>query len=170
MLTRTTTLRASAGVALVALMLATPAEAADCSARDADEAVVCEVNRVRDDHGLRPLETDRRLHRAAEAYARDMAQDGFFAHVSPGGATLSDRLREVGYVGDRVAWRVGETLAWGRGRRSTPAATVDAWMRSAAHRRVLLGRYREIGVGVADRDPFGGSGSTYAADLGTLDR
>ena len=163
-----TTLGTSAGVVLVALLLATPAPAADCDGREADDAVVCEINRVRADHGLQRLERDRRLRRAADAYARDMAKRTYFAHTSPEGETLADRLRAVGYIDDRVRWRVGETLAWGRGGRSTPASIVAAWMRSPPHRRVLLGRYREVGIGVADRDPFGGSGTTYAADFGLL--
>ena len=165
-----TTLSSSAGVVLVALVLATPIEAADCSARDADDAVVCEINSVRADHGVRELVTDRRLRRAAAAYARDMVERAFFAHASPEGATLTDRLRSAGYIDDRVRWRVGETLAWGSGQQSAPAATVAAWMRSPPHRRILLGRYRDIGVGVAGGAPSGGRGKTYAAAFGLIGR
>ena len=165
-----TTLGTSAGVVLVALLLATPIAAADCGTRDAGDAVVCEINRVRADRGLRGLDTDRRLRRAAIAHARDMVERRYFAHASPEGETVSDRLRATGYVDDRVRWHVGETLAWGVGRRSTPASIVAAWVRSPPHRRILLGRYREIGVGVADGDPFGRGGTTYAADLGLAGR
>jgi uncharacterized protein YkwD len=166
----TTTLRTSAGVVLVALLLATPAPAADCAAREGDDAVVCELNRARADRGLQRLEGDRRLRRAAEAHATDMAERTYFAHVTPEGETLSDRLRATGYIDDRHRWHVGETLAWGRGRRSTPASIVAAWLRSPLHRRIVLGRYREVGIGVADGDPFGGSGLTYAADFGRVGR
>jgi uncharacterized protein YkwD len=165
-----TTTLCTAGVVLASLVPAAPARAADCGARDADDAVVCEINRVRAGHGLRAVETDRRLRRAAATYARDMVRRRYFAHVSPEGDTLSDRLRATGYVDDGVRWRVGETLAWGRGRRSSPASIVAAWMRSTLHRRILLGRYRDIGVGIADGDPFGGRGDTYAADFGLLGR
>ena len=162
-----TTLSSSAGVVLVALVLATPVEAADCEGRGA-AAVACEVNRVRSGHGLKGLETDRRLRRAAAAYAGDMVEHSYFSHVSPEGGTLSERLRAVGYINDPVRWRVGETLAWGRGRSSTPVSIVAAWMRSPPHRRVVLGPYLEVGVGIARGTPFGGRGVTYAADFGRL--
>ena len=158
----------TAGLVLAALVLATPAEAAVCGARDTGDAVLCEVNGVRADNGLRQVKTDRRLRRAATRYARDMVARRYFAHVSPEGATLSERLRAVGYVDDAVRWHVGETLAWGRGPRSAPASIIAAWMRSPPHRRILLGRFLDIGVGVADGDPFGGSGTTCVADFGLL--
>jgi len=162
------TLLAAAVAVLVALMSSSPAAAADCDAPAEADAVVCEVNRARTDRGLEPVVRDRRLHRAAAAHARDMVAREYFSHVTPEGEGLSDRLRQAGYISGRVPWHVGETLAWGRRRMATPAAIVEAWMRSPSHRRIILGRYDEIGVGVADGDPFGGPGATYAADLGLL--
>jgi len=168
MLVRTATLRAPAGAVLAALVLAFPAQGAECDALADAAAVVCEINGVRADRGYEALSVDRRLRRAAILHARDMVARGYFSHVTPEGLKLSARLRNAGYITGRVAWRVGETLAWGRQRLSTAAATVTAWMRSASHRRVLLGPYREIGVGVAAGDPLGGSGTTYTADFGLL--
>lgn len=140
-----------------------------CDDFERADAVVCEINELRTERGLARVSPDRRLERAGEAYARDMVRRGFFSHVSPEGAGSVDRLRGTGYITGAVAWRVGEVLAWGRAARSTPAATVDAWMHSPPHRRVLLnGRYRDIGVGVAPGTPFGGPGRTYATELGAL--
>ena len=158
----------AAGAVLVPLINAAPAAAAACDGLGEADAVVCEVNRARGERGLEPVLRDRRLHRAAAAHARDMTARGYFSHVTPEGQRLSDRLRRAGYITGRVAWRVGETLAWGRGRMATPAAAVAGWMRSPTHRRLILGRYEEIGVGVADGIPSGGPGATYAADLGRL--
>ena len=105
----------------------------------------------------------------ATRYARSMVRHGFFSHTSPGGATLLDRVRAVGYGGRRVA--AGEALAWAQGRLATPRAIVRAWMASPPHRAVLLGRgYRDVGVGVALGTPYGGATSrsaTYAADFGS---
>lgn len=169
MLTRTLMLRASSGVALALLVITSPAGAADCDTLQEAGAVVCEVNLVRDTRGLDALRRDRRLERAGEAHARDMVRRGYFSHVTPEGETVSDRLRDSGYITGRVWWRVGETLAWGRLGQSTPAATVQAWMQSPPHRRLLLGaRYREIGVGVVSGVPSGGVGSTFAAEFGAL--
>ena len=128
-------------------------------------AVVCEINRVRRRHGLASVRRDARLVRAASRHARAMVAGRFFSHTSPGGSTLTTRLRAAGYRG--VA--AGETIAWGRGRLAAPRVIVRSWMRSGPHRRVLLGRYRHVGVGVALGSPFGPamSGSaTYAANFG----
>ena len=168
MLVRTVMLRAPAGAVLAALVLAFPAQGAQCDALADAAAVVCEINSVRAERGYGELAVDRRLRRAATLHARDMVGRRYFSHVTPEGLRLSARLRNAGYITGRVAWRVGETLAWGRQQLSTAAATVTAWMRSASHRRVLLGPYREIGVGVAAGDPLGGTGTTYTADFGLL--
>ena len=167
MLHRFATLTA-AGAVLVPLINAAPVAAAPCDGLAEADAVVCEVNRARGEHGLEPVLRDRRLRRAAAAHARDMTARNYFSHVTPEGERLTDRVRESGYISGRVPWRVGETLAWGRGSMATPTAIVAGWMRSPPHRRVILGRYDEIGVGVAEGVPSGGPGTTYAADLGLL--
>jgi uncharacterized protein YkwD len=128
-------------------------------------AVVCEINRVRRQHGLAPVTAHPRLRAMAGRYARAMVARRFFSHVTPAGTTLDDRLRTAGYRGRAV----GEVLAWGQGRLATPRAAVRSWLHSAPHRQVLLGRrYRHIGVGVALGSPFGGGRgrATYAANLG----
>ena len=167
---RTAALRASAGIALLALALPSPAGAQPTGCRDLadDEAVVCEVNRVRAARDLGDFAEDRQLQRTAGAHARDMVARHYFSHLTPEGRRPSDRLRAAGYITGRVPWHVGETLAWGRGRLSTPSAVVAAWMRSPSHRRMLLGPFLEIGVGVARGVPTGGRGATYTADFGRL--
>ena len=154
-----------------------PASAARCTGASAapgslsgaarQRAVVCEINRVRRGHGLRPVVADARLTRMAGRFARAMVSRGFFSHVGPGGATLDARLRAAGYRGRSA----GEVLAWGQGRYASPRAAVRSWLHSPPHRRVLLGRnYRDVGVGVALGNPFGGGmrdSATYAANLGS---
>jgi uncharacterized protein YkwD len=167
---RTSVLCASAAITLAALACSAPAGAQSVECRDLadDEAVVCEINHVRAERGLGALAVDRRLRRAAVAHVRDMVSRRYFSHVTPEGKRLPDRLRASGYITGRAAWHVGEGLAWGRRELSTPSATVAAWMRSAPHRRIVLGAFLEIGVGVARGVPFGGRGATYAADFGRL--
>jgi uncharacterized protein YkwD len=167
---RTAALRASAGIALLALALPSPAGAQPAGCRDLadDEAVVCEINRVRAARDLGDFAEDRQLQRTAGAHARDMVARHYFSHLTPEGRRPSDRLRAAGYITGRVPWHVGETLAWGRGRLSTPSSVVAAWMRSPSHRRMLLGPFLEIGVGVARGVPTGGRGATYTADFGRL--
>ena len=131
-------------------------------------AALCLVNRERRRRGLRALRTNRRLKSAAFRHARDMVARSYFAHRSPGGGNVVDRLRRSGYLHGRGAF-VGETLAWGRGSSGTPRAIVAAWLRSPPHRAVLLSRrYREIGLAAVPGSPRSRSSAaaTYAADLG----
>lgn len=132
-------------------------------------AAVCLVNRRRAKHGLRPVRVVGSLTVAATRHVRDMVRRRYFEHVSPGGGTPSDRLRRSGYISGRSAFTVGEVLAWGTARLSTPAATVAAWMRSPGHRRVLLyPAFRDVGIGVVPGIPLRArrDGGTWAGEFG----
>ena len=68
------------------------------------------------------------------------------------------------------SWQVGENIAWGRGKRSSPAAIVDAWMHSPPHRELILtGSIKDVGVGIKRGRPGDGKAKagTYTADFGT---
>jgi uncharacterized protein YkwD len=162
---------------VLALVVSAPAQAAsdDCSNATAAaaqvsqhsvaEAVRCLVNAERAARRLPALKDAPALRHAADAHARDMVVRRFFAHVSPGGATLTDRTRRAGYDG----FTLGEDIGWGTGRLGTPAAIVEAWMDSPPHRAVILHpRFREIGVGVNLGTPEDrtASGAVYVIDLG----
>jgi uncharacterized protein YkwD len=150
-----------------------PSSSEDMSA--AAGAIVCLVNVERSSRGLTALRRDGDLSQAARRHSVDMSRNNFFAHVTPDGDTLSDRLRKAGYGRPGDGWRAGEDLGWGTGDRATPNALVDAWLASSGHRKILLSSsYREIGVGVAGGAPNqAGSelpGATYTMDLGTIVR
>ena len=143
-----------------------PYEAAPPLVRD---ALLCEIERVRDRRDAGRLHPDAELDLAAGRHATDMVERRYFSHTSPGGGDLEDRARRAGYATRTCSWRVGEILAWGVDRRSTAAATVAAWLDSQPHRRILVSRrYSDLGVGTAagtpsERHP---SGVTVAAMLG----
>jgi uncharacterized protein YkwD len=130
-------------------------------------SVVCAINRARRKHGLAPLSSVRKLRKAGGRYARDMVSRHYFAHVTPEGRTLADRLRKVGYL-DGGAYSIGEALGTGSGANATPSSTVRAWMHSPPHRALLLSpAFREVGIGVMPGTPFGGGGAaTYVAEFG----
>jgi uncharacterized protein YkwD len=174
---------ATAALAATVLVtaLAAPSAAADRCAgsdtmptddtlSDTATAVVCQINQERRRRNVPALHGDDRLDLAGGRHAHDMVTRDYFSHVTPGGRGFVARLRAVGYLDDASRWAVGETLAWGRGRRATPSATVAAWMTSPPHRRVLLNRrYRDIGIGVTLGIPFGrAAGATYAAEFGVV--
>lgn len=136
------------------------------------EATICLVNLRRSAHDRPPLRRHGSLSRVARRHARDMVLRGYFSHSTPEGKDLDDRIARSRYARKRPA-RGGqarrrrvlaaENLAWGERSRSTPAAVVASWMRSAPHRRLLLGRrFEDVGIGVVRRSPRG-SGATYVA-------
>jgi uncharacterized protein YkwD len=134
-------------------------------------ATFCVLNRERTRRHLPRLRDQAALERAGRRYAGAMVRRGFFSHVSPTGSTMLGRLRTVGYATDDQAWSIGEALAWGVGERATPAATVQSWLASRPHRRLLLDAdFRDVGIGVAVGAPVGeradGPAATYAAELG----
>jgi uncharacterized protein YkwD len=119
-------------------------------------ATFCLLNRARAMRGLPALRGNGRLGRAAGAHARDMVARGYFDHVSPEGSTPESRARSAGY-GQRM--QAAETICWGAGTESTPAAIVRSWLTSPDHREIVLSpEFREIGIGVAEGDPAGGGG------------
>ena len=138
---------------------------------DVRSALRCLVNVTREEHGLRPLRPSRLLRAAAERQSADMVARGYFAHVTPEGKSVADRLREAGYLGGSQDWAVGEDIGWGTSTLSSAAAIFAAWMHSPPHRRVILDRdFRQIGIGVARGVPVPGQGdgATFVMDLGEV--
>jgi uncharacterized protein YkwD len=141
-------------------------EAAPDKAR---RALMCEIDRVRAKRDLARLRDNDLLDRASRRHAADMVQRLYFSHETPDGAGPTDRARKVGYVKASCSWRIGEVLAWGVAGRSTAAATVDAWMESPDHRKILVSRrYGELGTGMVAGTPLEEypSGVTVAAVFG----
>jgi uncharacterized protein YkwD len=80
---------------------------------------------------------------SADAHSADMANNNYFSHYAPSGASPFQRIRAAGYS-YRAA---GENIAAGRSL-AEPAAVVNAWLKSAGHCRAIMnGKYRELGVG-----------------------
>jgi uncharacterized protein YkwD len=137
-------------------------------------ATRCLINAERRRHGARPVRADNDLRQAAHRYAKRMVERNFFAHQSPSGSELAERVRASGYLRGARGWAAGENLAWGSGPLATPAATVRAWMGSPGHRANLLSaRFREVGVGAAPGAPVqavGGRAATYVTVYGSVQR
>jgi uncharacterized protein YkwD len=159
---------------LAALMLCAPAQARACrgaslqpaeaTAARAARATICLVNRTRHSHGLPAVRSNAKLRRAAKAHSEDMIARGYFAHDSPDGASVMDRVKATGYFDGATVWKVGETIAGGTGSLATPRAVVRAWLHSPGHREILLdGDFAEIGLGVGGD---AASSAMYTADFG----
>jgi len=99
--------------------------------------------------GLKPLNENQKLIKAAELKAKDMLQKNYFSHWSPDGTSPWYWFGVVGY-NYRYA---GENLAMG----FLNAKDVHrAWIASPDHKSNILGpNYSDIGIAVVEGDFFG---------------
>ena len=163
---------------VAALTAPSAALAGDCQGADARPAAdnlpqiaqttLCLLNAERAAKGLSAVSEQPQLTNASTAYSVLMVSEQFFAHVSPEGSELTDRLTDVGYLGNPGSWIVGENIAWGESYLATPGSIVKAWMDSPPHRaNILSGDYSDIGLGIALGTPASANpGATYTTDFG----
>jgi uncharacterized protein YkwD len=156
---------------LAALPMATAALAAHApsSAHGADRvaAVMREINAQRAANGLPPVRRDHSLAALARAHSAHMVASRRFSHDD-----FSKRIRHSSWARRHGTWAAAETLAWGTGRRGTPAGIVAAWMQSPKHRAIVLDpRFHVVGIGQVKGVPVTGArgpnGRTYTADFGS---
>lgn len=107
-------------------------------------AVISDLtNQEREQSHLSALKVSSLLTEAAQEKAQDMAQNTYFAHVSPQGKTPWHWLSQVGYQYEYA----GENLAINF---ADSADVTEAWMNSPTHRaNIVKGVYTEIGTGIA---------------------
>jgi uncharacterized protein YkwD len=118
-------------IAAAAVLPAAPAVA------NAERDAIDQLNESRRARGLAELRPSISLHRSSTRYARHMLAADYFGHGSR--IAVSSRFGSA-----------GETLALRSGWSAQPAETIGSWMRSPAHRGVLLSsRFRWVGMGVA---------------------
>ncbi|MEU6404425.1 CAP domain-containing protein [Streptomyces sp. NPDC046985] len=129
---------------------------AAASAEAAAEAEVLRlVNQERAQAGCHPLTANGPLTSLAEGFSTAMAEQGFFDHTDPSGATPWDRAAKRGITG-----LGGENIARGQ---ADAAAVMTAWMNSPGHRANILNcDFKTLGVGVH----FGAGGPWWTQDFG----
>jgi uncharacterized protein YkwD len=117
---------------------------------EARAQLLLRVNSLRATAGVPGVQVDPRLDAVAQAYAERMATQRFFAHVSPEGDSLPDRLEQAGY-----AYKAsGENL----GMASGPLAAHLAIEESPGHRKNLLDpAFERVGFGLARQSRDGAS-------------
>ena len=100
------------------------------------------ANESRKQAGLQELKQSDQLKQAAEAKAKDMFKNDYFAHTSPKGLTPWHWIKQAGYQYSFA----GENLAINY---ESAESQHKAWMKSATHRaNILSDKYQEIGVAV----------------------
>lgn len=162
----TTAAPAHAGVTACSSSTAT-AEPTAANVAQVERTVLCLVNRERTRRGLKRLKASTKLAQAADGHSRDMVRRGYFDHVSPGGGTMTDRIKATGWFKGANGYGYAENIAWGGGYLASPKNIVKSWMNSSGHRHnILNGRYTELGVGVAVGTPEEHDGATYTTNFG----
>ena len=102
------------------------------------------TNQVRKEAGLAELKQNDLLNQAAEAKAKDMFKNDYFAHTSPKGVTPWYWIKQSGYAYGYA----GENLAINY---DTAESEHKAWMKSPTHRANILNKnYQEIGIAVVE--------------------
>src|SRR3954447_24093615 len=132
-------------------------------------AILCLVNGERSDAGLPALASNDLLAKAATGMCGRMVAEHFFAHETPDGKNVVDRVEPTGYIPNSGDWVVGENLAWGSGALSTPQAILNGWMKSPGHKaNILAPDYKDIGLSACQGSPSTdlSGGTVYVNDFG----
>lgn len=133
--------------ALIAPPAACPgASRADVTAARQERQMLCMTNYARRREGLTPLSGSVVLDRSAIHKSADILRCGSFSHEACG-RPFTYWMERVGYL-PAPCWRVGENIAWGTGSLGTVRSIFSAWINSPGHRENILGRYRQIGIGL----------------------
>ena len=117
------------------------------SGRQSTHAMASQINKVRAQHGLRPLRLSGSLTRSSRRFSHKLMARDRFGHAS--------RIRaSAAFHG------LGEALAFHAGRRDAVSSTVRQWLHSPFHRAIVLHRsMRWLGTGVT-HGRFGRSRAT----------
>lgn len=120
-----------------------------------EEKCIIEINRVRQQYGLKPLKGWKELSDCARGHSQNMASgkcpfghDGFNQRADHmwGHASLSS---------------FAENVAYSHNYDDPVAIAVDGWMKSQGHKENILGDFEETGVGIA----FDKEGKFYITQL-----
>ncbi|MFE6592434.1 CAP domain-containing protein [Streptomyces sp. NPDC057781] len=113
------------------------------------------VNDERAKVGCSPVAANSALRELAEDFSQAMAEQGFFDHTDPSGATPWDRAEAAG-----ISSLGGENIARGQ---ADAQAVMDAWMGSPGHKANILNcDFQTLGVGVH----FGSGGPWWTQNFG----
>lgn len=106
------------------------------------------VNKERTDRGLPALVYDPVLRDVGRGHSADMFKRGYFAHNSPEGENVADRVEKAGITYEVV----GENLAY------APSLTLahNGLMNSPGHKaNILSSDYHKVGIGIQDGGVYG---------------
>ncbi|TVQ09483.1 MAG: CAP domain-containing protein [Leptolyngbya sp. DLM2.Bin27] len=131
---------------------ATAVGAQSVTTAEMEALVHAQINAIRQQEGLNSLQLNGRLAQVARQYSQRMAEEDFFAHVSPTGDSPAQRVSGANIP----YWIVGENLFTSTNAPDPAPLAVQSWMDSPGHREnILRSSFTETGIGVWQR------GNTY---------
>lgn len=108
-----------------------------------EKQVVDLTNAERTKKGLKPLQVDNQLAKAAGVKSQEMSDKKYFDHNSPTYGSPFDMMKKFGVSYSYAA----ENIAMGQ---RSPQEVVQAWMNSQGHRQNIMNpNFTHIGVGYA---------------------
>jgi uncharacterized protein YkwD len=108
--------------------------------------VLTQLNLVRAQYHLAPLQVNDGLTAAASQHSSEMATDGYFAHSSANGGLFWKRILQYYPQLPSKSWSVGENLLWTSGP-IDPQQALARWMASPDHRANILNPlFRDVGI------------------------
>ena len=114
-------------------------------ANDIERRAFESTNAMRMKNGLAPLIWDPALCQVARTHSESMVRQGYFAHETPEGSRLRDRVRAAGVAHFRV---LGENIAYNQGYDDPGAFAVQRWIISPGHRaNILSSEFEQSAVG-----------------------
>jgi uncharacterized protein YkwD len=159
--------RQSQAAPLIAPPAACPLQDSLATSPEAQEqAMLCLIDFARRGAGLGGVAPIESLTSSAELKTRDILACDDFSHFACG-RPFSYWIRATGYT-SVPCWRVGEVIAYGRGRYGTPRSIFLAWMQSPTHRQIILNDFGQVGLSVRLGDlGIYGRARVWAGHFGT---
>jgi uncharacterized protein YkwD len=107
------------------------------------------LNSMRAQKSLKPLEMCKPLTRAAQKYARTMAQQDFLSHTGKDGSDFGERIQSAGYdwTNSKSGSSVAENIAAGQ---NSVAEVMKGWRNSKGHYKNMIGQnFTHVGFGMS---------------------
>jgi uncharacterized protein YkwD len=111
---------------------------------DLEKEIFSLINGVRIANNLKELKYNQTLSVASENHCKDIMQYGYWAH-SREDKKFSDFVTDLDIKFEELA----ENLATDY---YTTVGTVEGWMKSEEHKKIILGNFEEVGVGVIKKN------------------
>lgn len=108
-----------------------------------EQKCIEEINKVRQEYGLKPLKEWKQLSDCARKHSQNMAQ----AICPFGHDGFNKRAKEMEKHASLLSF--GENVAYSYNYDSPIGIAVDGWMKSQGHKENILGDFIETGVGVS---------------------